>query len=135
MTTIYLYCLPKIRDQKVNPNGKSVQAYAISEDGVALVSRVSDDANFAKHDLGLTSDKCHDKYKKYFPGGYELEWIVLPKHHAALALALERNTRRAMAGDVPDKPKKWKGKAEDPDQEIRNWKRDHEVARKEKDLE
>lgn len=72
---------------------------AIAEDGNCLAGHVSSHKQWAKHDIGLTSDWNHDKYAEHYPDGYELEWIDNPKigQHAGLDLAYERNQSFAEA--------------------------------------
>jgi hypothetical protein len=55
--------------------GGDVYAQALAEDGSGLGSHLSSNVDFAKHDIGLTSDWHHDTYREHYPDGYELEWI------------------------------------------------------------
>jgi hypothetical protein len=48
---------------------------------------VSSSDGFAHHDIGLTSDWKHDKYKERYPDGYELVWVDAPKDSADLMAA------------------------------------------------
>ena len=48
---------------------------AIDEDGIILASHTSSSIEWAKHDIGLTSDWKHELYKKKYPNGYELVWL------------------------------------------------------------
>ena len=50
---------------------------AVSEEGLQLAGHLSSTEGFARHDIGITSDCKHDKYKKHYPGGFELVWIEL----------------------------------------------------------
>lgn len=49
--------------------------YALAEDGVCVANHISSSENFAKHDMGITSDWQHKKYNAHYPDGYELVWI------------------------------------------------------------
>jgi hypothetical protein len=63
---------------------------ALAEDGLALASHLSSSVDWAKHDMGFTSDCRHDTYTELYPHGYELIWIDDPhtdeRWRAALAL-------------------------------------------------
>ena len=64
---IYLFC---------TPCGKyGLCAKALAEDGTKLGGHLSSNEKFAKHDIGLTSTWHHDDYQKYYPDGYEVEWV------------------------------------------------------------
>ncbi len=72
-------------------NREDVIGTGIAEDGMVLSGHFSSNIGFLKHDLGLTSDRKHDKYKEHYPGGYELIWLdnandlpkeVLERNHA-----------------------------------------------------
>jgi len=53
-----------------------IVSIAISEDGLSLESHLSTNKSFSKRDMGINSNSPkHDKYKKYYPGGYELIWL------------------------------------------------------------
>lgn len=67
---IYLACFPVSWGRH-----EDVIGYALAEDGVGLASHLSSHEEWAKHDMGLTSDWKHDHYAKCYPDGYELEWI------------------------------------------------------------
>lgn len=59
-------------------NGGSPGAYqvcALGEDGVFASSHLSSSEGYAKYDIGITSERKHDIYKKLYPDGYKLEWI------------------------------------------------------------
>ena len=69
-------------------------AYAMLEDGRAIASHLSSNDEWAKHDMGITSDWKHDTYQQYCPDGYELVWVddpdKNPEWQAAFALNQER---------------------------------------------
>jgi hypothetical protein len=48
---------------------------AVAEDGEGLAGHVCSSPVFFKHDLGLTSDWKHDKYREKYPEGYRLVWV------------------------------------------------------------
>lgn len=54
--------------------GHDVVVEARAEDGRLLATHVSSCIDWAKHDIGLTSDWKHDIYRSEFPEGYELIW-------------------------------------------------------------
>lgn len=49
---------------------------ALSEGGKPLAGHISSTEWYAKHDIGMTSDWKHDKYKEEYPDGYELIWLT-----------------------------------------------------------
>lgn len=70
-----------------------LNGWAMAEDGNMLAMHVSSSESWAMHALGLCSDRKHDKYKQYYPNGYELEWIdnAYIITHAGLQAALILN--------------------------------------------
>ena len=64
---------------------------AMAEDGTFLASHLSSNEMFAQHDIGLTSNWKHKTYAKYYPDGYELEWVDNPKNHEGLMAAYNKN--------------------------------------------
>lgn len=88
-TKIYLACFP------YNWGGHSdVWGNALAEDGQGLASHLSSNIDFAKHDMGLTSDWKHDHYAKCYPDGYELEWVDDPENHKGWQKALALNKQK-----------------------------------------
>ncbi len=74
--------------------GGDVLGCALSEDGLILAEHLSSSEAFARHDLGLTSDWKHDRYREYAPDGYELEWVADRKTHAGWIAAFALNKQR-----------------------------------------
>jgi hypothetical protein len=71
---------------------------ALTEDGRIVVTHVSSSPDWAKHDLGVTSDWHHDDYREACPNGFEVEWVDDPTAHAGFRDALaELNRRNAQA--------------------------------------
>ena len=64
---------------------------ALTEDGIYLAGHVSSNVDFAKHDIGITSDWKHEIYKEHYPDGYELEWVNDIKNHSGLQEAYKKN--------------------------------------------
>lgn len=64
---------------------------SLGNDGQGLAGHMSSSIDWAKHDIGLTSDWKHDIYKMKYPDGYELEWIDDTKNHKEFQKALELN--------------------------------------------
>jgi hypothetical protein len=69
-------------------------AYALSEDGTGLGSHLSSNIDFAKHDIGLTSDWHHEFYKQRYPDGYHVEWIDNPDDDPRWLAAMKLNESR-----------------------------------------
>lgn len=90
---IYLFCVPG------GMRSGDVIGYALAEDGNGLGSHLSSNEDFSKHDMGLTSNWKHDGYKKHYPEGYDLEWIMEEKldSHARFQKALAINKELAKA--------------------------------------
>lgn len=51
---------------------------ARTEDGKWLASHISSNESWARHDIGLTSDRKHDAYRACYPNGYDLVEVPLP---------------------------------------------------------
>lgn len=91
---IYLYC-----QRAPEWAGGRIVGYALAEDGTQLVTCVSSTREWAKFDLGYSSDTMRERYKEHYPGGYRLEWIeehALAQHAgfmAAYNLNCERSRR------------------------------------------
>jgi len=58
-----------------------IDGRALSEDGVLLTGHISSTYEFFRHDMGITSDWKHEKYKAYYPEGYELVEVHDPQNH------------------------------------------------------
>ena len=74
-----------------NAIGPGFHGYALAEDGAGLCGHYSSTIDFAKHDLGLTSDWKHEYYQEHYPEGYELEWVDDPDNHTGWRMAFRRN--------------------------------------------
>ena len=84
---IYLTCFPADRTWGAG----SVIGYALAEDGHGLGSHLSSSVDFARHDMGLTSDWKHETYQKHCPDGFELEWIEDADHDPRWQAAMKLN--------------------------------------------
>jgi len=72
---------------------KDVLVKAISEDGIILASHISSGVPFAKHDIGIMSTWKHDRYRAYYPEGFEIKWVDDsddPKVHPEFLIAIEK---------------------------------------------
>jgi hypothetical protein len=65
--------------------------YALCEDGHGICGHASSSIEWAKHDLGLTSDWKHVLYAKYCPEGYELVWVDDPDNSDEWRAAVKLN--------------------------------------------
>ncbi len=97
---IYLTCFPtgggSGRVHGSRPGG-DVYASALAEDGTGLAGHLSSSVNFAKHDIGLTSDWQHDAYREHYPDGFELEWVDDAATHEGWQAALVLNRAKQEA--------------------------------------
>jgi len=70
---IYLWCSPI-------GNSGDVIGYAMLENGKAIASHWSSNADWSKHDMGYeNSNWKHDSYLKACPNGYSLVWLDDPE--------------------------------------------------------
>ncbi len=88
--------MPKIFLGYTVMHGVGVYSYALAEDGKGLAGHVSSNREWAKHDIGLTSNWHHEAYDAYYPNGYELEWVgcIDDTTHEGWLTALKRNQER-----------------------------------------
>lgn len=71
-----------------------VSSIALAEDGTYLAGHISSDTEWAKHDIGLTSDWKHDLYRAHYPDGYEVEWVENPLDHSGVMSAYRLNQEK-----------------------------------------
>lgn len=66
-----------------------VKGESLSEDGHFLAGHLSSNETWFRHDMGLTSDWKHEKYKAHYPDGYELVEVLEedPRQNADLMAA------------------------------------------------
>lgn len=64
---------------------------ALCEDGHCLAGHLSSHKEWAKHDIGITSDWKHDKYKEHCPEGYKLIWVDSPEENPDIEAAYKLN--------------------------------------------
>ena len=94
---IYLTAIPlhsgsgRVRGSR--PGG-DVMGSALAEDGCGLAGHLSSSVEYAKHDMGLTSDWKHDVYREHCPDGFELEWVDDVETHEGWRAALALNRAR-----------------------------------------
>lgn len=48
---------------------------ALCECGKVLAIKTSTNSKWAKNDIGMTSEKLHDRYKEHCPDGFKLTWL------------------------------------------------------------
>lgn len=77
---------------------------ALSEDGKFLAGHISSNEGFAKHDIGVTSNRKHEIYKKEYPKGYELEWVDDPINHTGVMSAYEKHKKLPKNESVKNQP-------------------------------
>lgn len=85
-----IYCFV---DSVHEGRGGGVSVVSVAEDGACLAGHFSSDTEWAKHDIGLTSDWKHDIYTSHYPGGFELVWLDDPSKLPRVVI--ERNHARA----------------------------------------
>lgn len=57
-----------------------VIAFAVTEDGRHLASHLSSNSDYAKHDIGITSNWKHEHYDKVLgKGNWKIVWIDNPE--------------------------------------------------------
>jgi hypothetical protein len=90
---IYLTCFP------AGPGWypEDVIGYALAEDGTGLGSHLSSNVDFAKHDMGLTSDWKHAAYTQHYPEGFELVWLDDAENDPRWRAAYELNEAKYLA--------------------------------------
>ncbi len=64
---------------------------ALAENGICLASHISSSVAFAQQDIGVTSTRKHEVYRKFFPKGFEMIWVDDPGNHPGVQAALELN--------------------------------------------
>lgn len=84
-----------------------VIGYALCEDGEVIASHLSSNTGYARHDMGLTSDWKHEKYKSHCPDGYALvDLIGVPPADLMLnveyAAAITKNKARKAIADAEE---------------------------------
>jgi hypothetical protein len=76
-----------------------VQTAALSQDGHFITGHNSSNEDWAKHDIGATSDWKHEEYKKHYPNGYVTEWVDGdPMLHDGIKAAYAEHQRLEAAG-------------------------------------
>lgn len=70
--------------------GENFAVLAMAEDGKILAQHVSSTKEYGLHDIGINSDWKHDKYRKYYPDGYELVWVEDCENHQGLQQAYSK---------------------------------------------
>lgn len=83
---IFVYCQPC-----ESWGDGSVLGYAIAEDGCGLISHLSSNIDWSKHDMGITSNWHHDDYKEHYPEGYQLIWVDDPENDEELKTVWKLN--------------------------------------------
>lgn len=73
---------------------------ALAEDGTHLASHVSSSEDWAKHDIGISTDRKHERYQAHYPDGYELVWVDNAKTHEGLLAAYAKNQAKGKATNV-----------------------------------
>jgi hypothetical protein len=74
-----------------------ISCSALAEDGAVLAGHISSTEEFAKHDMGLTSDYHHKEYKIHYPDGFELVWVDDWENHKEFQAAFKKNQKYAEA--------------------------------------
>lgn len=79
---------------------------AMAEEGTVLANHVSSSRQWAKHDIGVTSNWKHEVYNQFYMNGWDIEWITREEAptHEGFQRALEQHHERY--GEDSDK-KPW----------------------------
>lgn len=63
---------------------------ALADDGCVLASHCSSDERWAQYDIGISSNRKHEKYNEHFgKNNWQLEWVENPKKHIGVQEAYE----------------------------------------------
>jgi hypothetical protein len=72
---------------------------SIGDDGQVCANHICSHEGFIPHDMGFTSDWKHDHYNRYYPDGWELEFVptsqVSARSHEGLESAYAKNQIKA----------------------------------------
>lgn len=85
-----------------NVRGGDVQAYGMAEDGTILADHWCSNEAWVPNDLGVTSGRKHEEYRKHYPDGFEVEFVLASEvlTHAGLKRAFELNQQQAGAAKL-----------------------------------
>lgn len=88
---IYIVSYPNQLEDDSN-----VVSFALCEDGYIVAKQISSNIEWAKHDMGLTSNWKHKDYAKHCPDGYELEYVDYGKQseHIGFQIAYALNQEK-----------------------------------------
>ena len=64
--------MPKIFVYRPTEAFRDCAGVAFAEDGEKLAAHISSGLSWFRHDMGLTSDWQHERYRAKYPDGYEL---------------------------------------------------------------
>ena len=65
---------------------------ALADDGHCLAQHACSHKAYARHDIGIDSERKHEYYDKHFgAGNWQLEWVDDAKTHPGWLAALELN--------------------------------------------
>ena len=67
---------------------------AIAEDGTALGGHVSSNELWAKSDMGVTTERKHERYREHYPDGFEVIWVENPNEHSDFARAYMKHKEK-----------------------------------------
>lgn len=81
---------PKIFALVIGGHAGWLNVKALAEDGEVLAGHVSSTVEFAKHDIGVTSDWKHEHYQLHYPRGYEVEWVDNWETHPGFQAAYQK---------------------------------------------
>lgn len=95
MTKIFVWAVEATGWQRGDVIG-----FAMTEDGRGLASHLSSGTEWAKHDMGVTSNWKHDHYSKHCPDGYELVWIDDPGVSDEWKTAFELNKKHKVEAEA-----------------------------------
>jgi hypothetical protein len=77
-----------------------VMSAALAEDGTGLGGHLSSSESWAKHDMGVTSNRKHEGYREHYPHGYEVVWLDNPEADAGWQAAHALNQRQLVEQPV-----------------------------------
>jgi hypothetical protein len=85
MRTIYAFAVKGL--DYVAPD---VLALAVNDKGEDIAFHISSSMDWAKYDIGMTSNRKHGEYDKLFPEGWQMVWVDDPESNQNTRLSCQK---------------------------------------------